>query len=57
MLVNHNKSQFRHKLSVMLIEIPDPEVILGVILAFLVGLVGLYGFYKLKPLIKSNKMK
>jgi len=39
---------------VMLVEIPDPEVILGVILAFVVGLVGLYGFYKIRPFIKSR---
>ena len=39
---------------VMLIEIPDPEIILGVILAFLVGLGALYGFYKLRPFIKSK---
>ena len=38
----------------MLIEVPDPEVILGVILAFLVGLAGLYGYYKVKPFIKSR---
>ena len=38
----------------MLVEIPDPEVILGVILAFVVGLVGLYGFYKIRPFIKSR---
>ena len=38
----------------MLVEIPDPEVILGVILAFLVGLVGLYVFYKARPFIKSR---
>ncbi len=38
----------------MLVEIPDPEVILGVILAFLVGLGGLYVFYKLRPFIKSK---
>jgi len=38
----------------MLVEIPDPEVILGVILAFLVGLVGLYVFYKARPFIKSK---
>jgi predicted transcriptional regulator len=38
----------------MLVEIPDPEVILGVILAFIVGLVGLYGFYKVRPFIKSK---
>ncbi len=38
----------------MLIEIPDPEVILSVILAFLVGLGGLFAYYKLRPLIKTN---
>ena len=38
----------------MLIEIPDPEVILGVILAFLLGLGGLYLFFKIRPFIKSN---
>ena len=38
----------------MLIEIPEPEVILGVILAFLVGLGGLYVFYKIRPLIKTK---
>jgi hypothetical protein len=38
----------------MLIEIPDPEVILGVILAFVAGLAGLYGFYKVRPFIKSK---
>jgi predicted transcriptional regulator len=38
----------------MLIEIPDPEVILGVIAAFLIGLGGLYLFFKIRPFIKSN---
>jgi len=38
----------------MLIEIPDPEVILGVILAFLIGLGGLYLLLKIRPLIKSS---
>ena len=38
----------------MLIEIPDTEVILGVIIAFLVGLAGLYGYYKIRPFIKSK---
>ena len=38
----------------MLVEIPDPEVILGVILAFLIGLGGLYGFFKIRPYIKSR---
>ena len=38
----------------MLVEIPDPEVILSVILAFVVGLGVLYGFYKIRPFIKSR---
>jgi len=38
----------------MLVEIPEPEVILGVILAFLIGLGGLYLFSKVRPFIKSN---
>jgi predicted transcriptional regulator len=38
----------------MLIEIPDPEVILGVILASLIGLGGLYFFFKIRPFIKSS---
>ena len=38
----------------MLIEIPDPEVILGVILACLIGLGGLYFFFKIRPFIKSS---
>jgi len=39
----------------MLIEIPDPDVILSVIVAFLIGLGGLFAFYKLWPMIKTNK--
>ncbi len=38
----------------MLVEIPDPEVILSVILAFVIGLGGLYVFYKVLPFIKSK---
>jgi len=40
----------------MLVEIPDPEVILGVIGAFLAGLFVFFIAYKLKPLmsLKSN---
>ena len=38
----------------MLIEIPEPEVILGVIVAFLIGLVGLYAYFKVRPFIKSK---
>jgi len=35
----------------MLVEIPEPDVIAGVILAFFVGLFGLFLYYKLKPFI------
>lgn len=38
----------------MLVEIPEPEVILGVILAFIVGLGGLYVYYKIRPFIKTK---
>jgi len=38
----------------MLIEIPDPEIILSVIIAFLVGLGGLFVYYKLRPMIKIS---
>jgi len=36
----------------MLVEIPDPEIILGVIAAFLIGVFGLYLFIKIKPYVK-----
>jgi len=39
----------------MLIEIPEPDVILSVIIAFLVGLGGLYAYYKIRPMIKTNE--
>jgi len=48
--INHNAGIK----SVMLVEIPEPEVILGVIIAFLIGLAGLYAYYKVRPLIKSK---
>jgi predicted transcriptional regulator len=38
----------------MLIEIPEPEVILGVIISFVIGLVGLYSYYKIRPFIKTK---
>ncbi|HUU47296.1 MAG TPA: winged helix DNA-binding protein [Nitrosopumilaceae archaeon] len=40
----------------MLIEIPDLDVLLSVIIAFLVGLGGLFAYYKLRPLIKSKEV-
>ena len=39
----------------MLIEIPDPEVIFSVIIAFLVGVGGLFTYYKIRPMIKSKE--
>ncbi len=38
----------------MLIEIPEPDVILTIIIAFVVGLLGLYSYYKIRPFIKSK---
>lgn len=38
----------------MLIEIPEPMVILGVIVSFVIGLVGLYGYHKIRPFIKTK---
>ena len=38
----------------MLVEIPDPDVILSVIVAFLVGIGGLFAYYKIRPMIKTN---
>jgi len=54
MLFLYDKSQFT-KLIVMLVEIPDPEVILGIVVAFLVGVFVLYLFSKLKPYIKFKQ--
>jgi len=39
---------------VMLIEIPEPEVILSVILAFIVGIIGLYAYFKIRPFVKTK---
>lgn len=36
----------------MMVEIPDPWVIFGVIVAFLAGLGGLYLYYKIRPFVK-----
>lgn len=38
----------------MLVEIPEPEVILGVILAFVVGIIGLYAYFKIRPFVKTT---
>ena len=40
----------------MLVEIPDPEVILSVIISFLVGLGGLFAYYKLRPMVKTKEL-
>ena len=39
----------------MLIEIPDIDVILSVIIAFLIGLGGLFAYYKLRPMVKPKE--
>ncbi len=38
----------------MLVEIPEPEVILNVILAFVVGIVGLYAYFKISHFVKTK---
>ena len=38
----------------MLIEIPEPEVILSVILAFVTGIIGLYTYFKIRPFVKTK---
>lgn len=38
----------------MLVEIPDPEVILSVILAFIIGIGGLYAYLKILPFMKTK---
>ena len=38
----------------MLIEIPEPEVILSVILAFVIGIIGLYVYFKIRPFVKTK---
>ena len=38
----------------MLIEIPEPEVILSVIIAFLIGLGALFLYYKVRPMVKLS---
>ena len=39
----------------MLVEIPDPEIILGIVAAFFVGLFVLYLFYKIQPSINRQE--
>jgi len=39
----------------MLIEIPDPEIIFGIVVAFFVGLFALYIFNKIKPSINRQE--
>ena len=38
----------------MLVEIPEPEVILSVILAFIIGIIGLYAYFKVLPFVKTK---
>ena len=38
----------------MLVEIPDLDVILSVIIAFLVGTGGLFAYYRIRPMIKTS---
>ena len=41
----------------MLVEIPESEVILSVILAFIVGIIGLYAYFKIRPFVKTKSEK
>jgi len=41
----------------MLVEIPEPEVILSVILAFIAGIIGLYAYFKIRPFVKTRSEK
>ena len=38
----------------MLVDIPEPEVILSVILAFIIGIIGLYAYFKVRPFVKTR---
>lgn len=40
----------------MIVEIPEPVEIAGMILAFLAGLIGLYAYYKLRPYVRLRRM-
>jgi len=39
----------------MLVEIPEPEIILGIVVAFFIGILVLYTIYKIKPSIKRRE--
>lgn len=39
----------------MLVEIPDPEIILGIVISFFVGLFVFYAIYKIKPSRKQQE--
>lgn len=41
----------------MIIEIPDPEVIFGVLVAFLVGLFAFYAYDKIRPYVNLKKVE
>lgn len=40
---------------VMLVEIPDLEVIFGIMVAFLIGLFAFYAYYKIRPYVNLKK--
>jgi len=39
----------------MLVEIPDPEIILGIVISFFIGLFALYIFYKIKHSVNRQE--
>ena len=55
MLFNHNISQGMH-IDMMLVEIPDLDVILGGIIAFMAGMIGLYAIYKIRSFVNSKSL-
>lgn len=54
MLLVNDKSPQWYRI-VMLVEIPDPDVIFWVIVAFLLGLGGFYAYYKIRPYVDLRR--
>ncbi|MGQ0796097.1 MAG: winged helix DNA-binding protein [Nitrosopumilaceae archaeon] len=52
-MINHELC----RVFVMLVEIPDPEVLIGITLAFLGGLFAIVIYNKIKPLIKTESQQ
>jgi hypothetical protein len=52
-MINHDL----FRVFVMLVEIPDPEVLIGIILAFVGGLFAIVIYNKVKPMIKTESQQ